>query len=602
MFSRHRRVNLLWQSAPSRLIAWGTALLAVCLADQAHANDQPCVIQSVVVDGTTRPLQLDTKAGKLLQSSQVARDVKRLWATGWFDDIRVEKESVHAGCVVRFQLTERTRYLLRRVRFKPRQFELPTPVPSGTFIDRAAVERLAKTFEEKLKDSGYREAIVHFTLTPVGVHQADLSFRVNQGRRTVVDTVEISGLNQEDSRQVARILRGIQARQLLPGIPGVWEGWKLRPALNQETLNRALQNLRSHYISQGYLDATATVEGIGFERNFASISIRVLPGTFYRIESLQIPDSLTPAQPGILQSQLPLKDLCHCLLKKRAQAERGGISEFEAHLLVHPENQNGDPWTQPRVSLSAQTQMGSPYRVRSIAFRGNHHLSDLTLRKVLVLVEGEWFDRNLLRRSLTRLNLTGLIYPLSELDVEVQPDSAQHTVDVVISVRETDRGRWFLGAPVRSGLSRGAWFSVGSRLPNWGPSYLELPTHILALNLTGPVFGLPLSPFNPAHLSITLARPYFPGQSWRSGFQVSPQASWTQMLLASGMHQARPRLAEWLQPTPGLSVPVQWNTASPGQPGTLTSGVLTCEPESRTQGRLLSYLQIATEWLLPATF
>jgi hypothetical protein len=224
------------------------------------------------------------------------------------------------------------------------------------------------------------------------------------------------------------------------------------------------------------------------------------------------------------------------------------------------------------------------------------------LRKVLLLSEGEWFDRDLLRRSLTRLNLTGLIYPLSQFDVEVLPDSAQHKVDVVIPVRERDRGRWLLGAPAWGGLSRGAWFSIGSRLPSWGPSYLELATHFVAVNLSSPLFGLPLSALNQANFSFTLARPYLPGQSWRSGFQVSPQASWTQMLLASGIHQVKPRLAEWLQPTPALSVAVQWNTASPDQPRVLTSGVLICEPESKPQGRLLSYLQIATGWLLPASF
>jgi len=361
MFSRCMRVKPPRQSAPYRPAAWRTALLfAVCLAYQAHADGQPWVIQTVTVSGTARPLQLETRAGELLESSRVARDVKRLWATGWFDDIRVERESVPEGWVVRFQLTERTRYLLRRVRFEPRHFELPNPVPSGTLIDRAVVERLAKTFEEKLKDSGYREAIMHFELTPVGVRQVDVWFRVKQGKRYVVDTVEVFSMRHEDSRQVARILRGIQARRLLPGIPRVWKGWKLRPALNQETLDLALQSLRSHYISRGYLDATATVEGIGFEKNLASISIRVLPGTVHRIESLQISDSLTPARPEILQSQLPLKDLCHCLLEKRAQAERGGISDFEAHLLVHPAYQTGEPWTQPRVSLSARTQAGPP--------------------------------------------------------------------------------------------------------------------------------------------------------------------------------------------------------------------------------------------------
>ena len=525
MFSRRIRVKLPRQLATYPAAAHRTALLfAMCLVYQAQANGQPCVIQRVAVTGTARPLQLETRVGELLESSRAARDVKRLWATGWFDDIRVERESVPEGCVVRFQLTERTRYLLRQVRFKPRYFKLPNALPAGTLADRAVVERLAKTFEEKLRDSGYREAIVRFELTPVGIRQADLLFRVNQGRRYVVDTVEVSSPSHEDFRQVEKFLRGVQARRLLPGIPGIWKGWKLRPALNQETLNLALQKLRSDYISRGYLNATTTVEGIRFDKNLASISIRVLPGTAYRLESLQISDVPTPAGPEMLESHLPLRDLCHCLLEKRAQAERDGISDFEAHLLVHPAYQDGDSWTQRTVSVSTQTQAGSPHRVRSIEFRGNHHFSDLTLRKVLLLSEGEWFDRGLLRRSLTRLNLTGLIYPVGEFDVEVQQDSAQHTVDVVISVRERDRGHWLLGAPAWPGLSHGAWVSIGSRLPNWGPSYLELPTHLVAFNLTSPLFGLSLAGLSKANLSFTLARPYFPGQSWRSGFQVSPQA------------------------------------------------------------------------------
>ena len=128
-------------------------------------------------------------------------------------------------------------------------------------------------------------------------------------------------------------------------------------------------------------------------------------------------------------------------------------------------------------------------------------------------------------------NLTGLVYPLSELDVEVQPDSAQHEVDVVISVRETDRGRWFLGAPVRGGLSRGAWFSVGSRLPDWGPSYLQLPTHFVALNLTGPFFGLPLSHSTRHAFQSPWHVPIFPARAGDQGFRFplrprGPRCCW----------------------------------------------------------------------------
>jgi len=577
-------------------VAWEIALLAaVCVGFQARVSGQPLVIQRVTISGTERPLQLETKAGELLERSRVAQDVKRLWATGWFDDIRVLTESIPEGTVLRFVLSERPRYLLRKVRFKPRHFELPASVFPGTFMDRAGVERLARSFQEKLKDSGYRDAIVNFEITPVGIHQADVLFRVDEGKRTVVDRLEVSGISLADSNQVA-IFSAVQPRKLLPGIPRVWKGWKLRPQLNQEALDLALQRLRSNYISRGYLDATTNVESIAFEDNLASISIRVLPGAPYRLEGLQISDNLTPTALDMLPNQLPMKELCRCLIEKRARAERSGVVDFGAQLFVRP-SYTGEVSTQQGVSLSARIQTGPSHRVRSIEFRGNHHLSDLTLRRVLLLSEGERFDRGRLRRSLTRLNLTGLIHPVSEFDVEVQRDATQQMVDLVISIREKDKGRWFLGAPAWVGLARSSWFSIGSRLPNWGPPYLEVPTHFIAMNLATPLPGLPLSIFNRAHLSISLARPYLPGQGWRSGFQVSPQASWSQMLLASGLLQIKPRLEERLQPTSSLQVPVQWSSTSSDEPRVLTAGVLICHSPRKPQARLLSYLHIATEWL-----
>ena len=596
-------VKLSEQLARYQTTVWRIALLlAVYFGFEAGVNGQPAVIQEITIIGTERPVQLETKAGDLLQSSRVARDVKRLWATGWFDDIRVENESVPQGAFVRFRLTERPRYLLRRIDFKPREFELPAAqVPSGTLVNRVGLERLAKTFGERLKDSGYRDAIVQFDLIPVGLRQADVLFRVKAGRRYVVDSVEISGMSHQDSRQVAKLLDGVQPRTLVPGIPGVWKGWKLRRPLNQEDLNLALQRLRSHFISQGYLDATTHVEATAFEENLASISIRVLPGIAYRVESLQAFDTLTPAWPDTVSNQLPLKELCDCLREKRAQAERRGVFDFAAQLLVRPTYQTGELGTQPGVSLSARIKTGPPYRVGRIEFRGNHEFGDLTLRKVLLLSEGEWFDRGLLRRSLTRLNLTGLVHPVTEFDVEIQLDSAQHLVDLVIPIRERNRGRWFLSAPAWGGRSR-AGFSINLRLPNWGPSYLELPTHFVAFSVASPLLGLPRSVFNQPHRSISLARPYFPGQSWRSGFHVSPQFTWPQMLLAPGMQQLEARLAEWLQPTPALTIPVQWDVPSPGQSQVFTSGDLVCDSPRRPQAHLLNTLLIATEWLVPAGF
>ena len=79
----------IFQSAAGRIVL----LLAVGLGLQARVNGQPLVVQRVTVSGTERPLQLVTRAGELLDRGRVARDVKRLWETGWFDDIRVLTET-----------------------------------------------------------------------------------------------------------------------------------------------------------------------------------------------------------------------------------------------------------------------------------------------------------------------------------------------------------------------------------------------------------------------------------------------------------------------------------------------------------------------------
>jgi hypothetical protein len=74
------------------------------------------------------------------------------------------------------------------------------------------------------------------------------------------------------------------------------------------------------------------------------------------------------------------------------------------------------------------------------------------------------------------------------------------------------------------------------------------------------------------------------------------------MLLAPGMQQLEARLAEWLQPTPALTIPVQWDVPSSGQSQIFTSGDLVCDSPRRPQAHLLNTLLTATEWLVPAGF
>ena len=225
------------------------------------------------------------------------------------------------------------------------------------------------------------------------------------------------------------------------------------------------------------------------------------------------------------------------------------------------------------VSLTARVETGPSYWVGRIEFRGNHSLGDPTLRQMLLLNEGELFDAGKLRRSLARINRLGFFKTITEEQVQMARDPSTHQVDLTFELKEIPKGRWALSGGLEPlSLSRSLQFSVGSRLPNWGSGMLELSTYFASLSLL-PFFQPVVSGFSLGSgirwkPLIAVGRPYLPGQDWRSGFVLLPQAGWRGTGFSSGLMQARRALSALKgdpADPPELSVPAWWPGAEGNQ-------------------------------------
>ena len=64
--------------------------LAALLITSFAFADEPLVVKSVSVEGTAVKVNLETQVGRVYDAGAIAADVRRLWETGRFDDIRVE--------------------------------------------------------------------------------------------------------------------------------------------------------------------------------------------------------------------------------------------------------------------------------------------------------------------------------------------------------------------------------------------------------------------------------------------------------------------------------------------------------------------------------
>ena len=508
-----------------------------CLSCPAGWGQTAAVVQEIEIRGTGRQLRLETHSGAPLDKAAVARDVRRLWATRWFEDVRVQAEDTAAGTKVIFQVVEKPRLYLRRVRFEPVHWKRPLAVEPGTPIDHVRSRLLAAALRRSLIDEGYAEAKVEADLIPAGFKRVDLRLRVEPGTRHQVQEVRFSGSPGVETKQLQHALDSTRVR------------WLRRPAFSDRALQNDVARLRSHYASLGYLDAQVAVGGVEFAQDKARIT--------YAVES------------GSQSADFPARELCRCLLEARRESERRGELDFAARVRL------GERFL-PVIETAPS------YTVERIEFRGHHALSDSTLRRALVLQEGNLFDRTLLRRSLARIDRLGLFETVTENDVEVRADPRNRSVRITIALRQRPRGRWSLSGPLAPLRVAGApQFTIASRLPGWGYGLLEASTYYATFSpvaLMPPVWrALGVVPRFRAIPFIALERPYLAGQGWQSGFRWSPELGWRGTVASYGTTQLQEALRNLLranrEATPPLSVSLEW--ADRDNPA--RAGALLCE-------------------------
>jgi len=564
-------------------------LLGLILCPAVRAEEPP-FIQTLQVRGSGRRVELETHAGQTLDPAGVQRDVRRLWATGWFEDVRVESSRTPEGVQLVFTVTEKPRLYLRRVEFEPEDERWPVPLERGAAVDTLLAHRVATAVRRALREDGYLEADVRAEVVPTGFQEADLRVRIERGPRTEVEAVRFVGSPHAEPDELRRRLPSARAKRLLPGVPGLWEGWVLRPGFGRQRLEADLQRLHGWYLSQGFFDATVGLQEVKQEEGKATLTVRVKAGPGYRVRRVEVAAEAGGEPEVQLDGGLPARALCACLLAKRRRAEAEGRLDFTPRLEVV--ETAAPPWAfldsaaekDPWVALTANTEAGPAYTVRRIEIRGHHSVSDATLRKALLVKEGELFDLRRLRGSLAQLSQFPFLEPPTEESVRIDRDPKQQTVDLTLRVKEKPRGRWTLSGPLGpTALGGPLEYSIGARLPAWGRGPLELSTYAASFHLFAfsfPVLEavslLPRTRWLPL---LALERPYLPGQGWQSGFVVAPQLGWkatpSSYFLTQLRQAAMKALKEENAAQPTLAVPV-FRLRESSEPA--SAGFLLCEP------------------------
>lgn len=537
-------------------------------------SDAP-VVKSVRVDGTKSAVDLKTQVGHIFDSSTVQDDVHRLWATGRFDDIRVETAPQANGTAVIFHVVELPQLQLHQLRVEPSTYGLQMNLPEGTPMSRLRAHQIAYQAEQDLRSDGFRTATVDYDLVPYIGNKVDLHLNIDAGQRIRVTAVDFTGDTEFDSKELRSALRNLKIRRLTPPIPGIWAGWRLFPGYSPEGIDGDLALLRSYYLSRGYFDANVKLNDVQVAQKEARVRIDVQAGDLYHVRTLQVSgNGVMPKTVHPLNNLMRYQNFCSTLFVARRQAEREGILDFTASMEVQPTVASTKD--APEADLNVSIERGKPFHVGRIEFTGNRHFSEAAVRSNFLLDEGDLLDEHLLRKSMARLNEANYFAPVNEHNTIIHTDPTTGIADIDIRVMERKRGSWNLSGPVGPPALAGPLeASIRSRLPSWGSGLLEASTYTISLSMFAfmhavlPI-GFPNVPLIPI---AALNRPFTPGEGWKSGFMIVPQLGWEYMIAGYGVSQLQHRLVPILRGDRGLEPELPVTVETPTSRSTMF-----CEP------------------------
>ena len=91
------------------------------------------------------------------------------------------------------------------------------------------------------------------------------------------------------------------------------------------------------------------------------------------------------------------------------------------------------------VDVSIEIDEGSVFLLRRLEFAGNATTRDQIVRRRVLQQEGEPYSKELMEKSVNRLNSLGRFEKLTMADVERRVDEKEHVVDVVVHLKEIKR-------------------------------------------------------------------------------------------------------------------------------------------------------------------
>ncbi|HTV64164.1 MAG TPA: outer membrane protein assembly factor BamA [Bryocella sp.] len=456
-------------------------LAASCLAQQE-------VISEIVIHGNRR-IPADTirarmfsKAGDVYDQAALERDFNSLWNTGYFDDLRIEREQSSKGWIIHVYVKEKP--TVREIKYEglnsisqsdilDKFKELKVGLTQESQYDPTKVKRAEVVIKQLLAAHGRQFATVRSEVRPIPPAAVSLTFVVKEGPKVKVGKIKFEGNHALKARDLQSAMKNLKPI----GIPhSIFLENLFARTYDSTKLSEDAERVRYYYQTKGYFKALVgdpktqihDTSGVRWYFPFKSspgkavdITIPVEEGQRYRLKEITFTGNKAVKDTKALRSLFKIKDgdvFDTEAIRKGLEALRKAYAALGYINFTPVPNTDADD-EKRTISLRIDLDEGKQFYVRRIEFQGNTTTRDKVIRRELALEEGQVYNGNLWELSLLRLNQLQYFDQLKpDQDSEIKQNQQDGTVDITLKVKEKGKNSIGLTGGV-SGLA-GAFVGI----------------------------------------------------------------------------------------------------------------------------------------------
>lgn len=435
--------------------SWGVAQQDLITGIEVHGNRR--------IPADTVRARIFSKAGDVLDPAALERDFNSLWNTGYYEDLRFEREETPKGWLLHIYVKERP--TIRDIAYTGLSSVTTSDVleafkqakvsltPESQY-DPTKVKRAEVVIRELLSQHGRQYAVVRSEVRPIPPSSVGVTFVVKEGPKVKVAKIQFEGNKNIN----ARILRHSMKNLRPIGVPhSIFLENLFSKTYDATKLDMDTEAVREEYQNRGYYKVGIPEPKVeihdtghtGFHIPLiqhgpgkgVDITISVEEGDQYKLGSITFKNNKAIQNTAALRGLFAIKDgdvFSREKIAKGLESLRKAYGQYGYINFTSIPNTTFDE-DKKLVSLEIDLDEGKQFSVRRIEFQGNTTTRDKVIRREIVLEEGQQYNQNLWELSLLRLNQLGYFEQMKPEDPNVTDrriNEQEGTVDLTLKVKE----------------------------------------------------------------------------------------------------------------------------------------------------------------------